>query len=70
MSGGSGNPKVDAAVYDSTVEEALPGKGWLKGPVSAKELDEIHNHLWVAARRFGVVQGDKIRNVDDLSECM
>eukprot|EP00973_Karenia_brevis_P083438 11573429-Karenia_brevis.AAC.1 len=69
-SGGSGDQHVDKAVYNSTIEETAVEKQWLRGPFTANELDRIHGDLWIAARRFGVVQGDKIRNVDDFSECM
>ena len=43
-------------------------KGWLAGPLSASQVSEVVGPLWTPSRRFGIVQGAKVRNIDDLSE--
>ena len=42
--------------------------GWTKGPLSEEQVTELLGEDWLACRRFGVVQGDKVRLIDDLSE--
>ena len=61
----SGDAEVDAQVYDSTIVEK--DNGWLTGPFTREELDASLGP-WVASRRFGLRQGKKLRNIDDLSE--
>ena len=39
-------------------------------PLSWDDTDPRHGGTWVPSRRFGVVQNDKIRPVDDLSESL
>jgi hypothetical protein len=63
--GPSGDPALDEAVYLATEEEVQ--KGWLLGPYSAEQLCEKVGRLWVPSRRFGVVQGGKVRPIDDFS---
>lgn len=63
-----GEDDVDVCrqVWSSTLSEVE--KGWLKGPLSADQVSEEVGPLWTPSRRFGIVQGGKIRNIDDLSE--
>ena len=61
----SARPDVDRAVYEKTIEEL--GEGQLVGAFTEEQLSEQLGPLWVAARRFGVVQGD-VRACDDYSE--
>ena len=49
---------------DSEVE-----KGWASGPFTEEEMTERMGPLWLPARRFGIEQGDKTRQIDDISEC-
>ena len=42
--------------------------GLLKGPIDRDQLKNEVGPLWIAARRFGIKQGPKIRPVDDFSE--
>ena len=42
--------------------------GGLKGPYSADELSSVVGPLWIAARRFGLQQGDKVRPIDNFAE--
>ena len=42
--------------------------GWIKGPYSSEELDRKFPEGWIPSKRFGVVQGSKVRAVDDFSE--
>ena len=55
----SSNPLTDNAVWDKTISEVE--KGWLKGPLPPHA---VPNH-YPLSRRFGVVQGPKVRCVDD-----
>ena len=57
---------VAKAVWSATLDESA--KGWLDGPLSAEEVTAKLGPLWTPSRRFGIVQGGKIRNIDDLSE--
>ena len=57
---------VAREVWDATLNEV--GKGWLEGPLTASEVSEKVGPLWTPSRRFGIVQGQKVRNIDDLSE--
>ena len=59
---------VARAVWQESLEQAQ--KGWLRGPFSSSEIDARVGPDWVASKRFGIVQGEKIRAVDDLSEYM
>ena len=39
--------------------------GWAEGPYTEDEVSDIlGDDLWVASRRFGVVQKDKLRQID------
>ena len=58
----SSNPITDDAVWEKTMAEL--GRGWLKGPLLAAE---VPNHCPLS-RRFGVVQGQKVRCVDDYNQ--
>ena len=53
--------ETDRAVWEKTLEEVE--KGWLVGPFDPKQIPS-HYPL---SRRFGVVQGEKTRCVDDFS---
>ena len=53
--------ETDRAVWDKALEEVE--KGWLLGPFEPKQIP-AHYPL---SRRFGVVQGEKTRCVDDFS---
>ena len=53
------NPSTDEAVWKKTLEEVE--RGWLVGPLSPESVAD-HCPL---SRRFGVVQGPKVRCVDD-----
>ncbi len=56
---------TDEEVYRLTVEECAEGKAL--GPVSAPWLQSELGSDWVPSRRFGIVQGDKVRQIDDCS---
>ena len=64
---GSGDDKIDHQLYSETLEER--DKGWLSGPLTLPEVDERFPGGWCACRRFGIIQGGKLRCIDDLSEC-
>ena len=57
---------VGGQVWESTENEVE--KGWLEGPLTAAQVSERVGPLWTPSRRFGIVQGGKVRNIDDLSE--
>ena len=68
----SAPPPCDAeraeAVWKATLEEAGPGKEWLRGPYTPEELRKELGPRWLGARRFGIVQSGKLRLIDDFSE--
>ena len=62
-----GKAPFDQGTWDATVEE-VETKGWLQGPFSWDELEEMFKGDWVPTRRFGIQQAGKLRVIDDLSE--
>ena len=58
----------DRAIWEATMDEVADGS--LKGPFTKEELDAKHGPRWTGARRFAVVQNDKVRPIDDFSEFM
>lgn len=62
----SGDPAIDKQVWDETVEESK--RGWLKDEMTEAQLDKLYPSGWTVCRRFGLQQGSKLRNIDDLSE--
>ena len=62
----SRDPDVAKAVWKETLEQK--DKKWLRGPFTFEEIDQKYGGTWIASKRFGVVQGEKTRAVDDLSE--
>jgi len=58
--------KEDDQLWDITMDEVKDGN--LRGPWSAEELEHRVGSLWVAARRFSIIQNDKVRPIDDFSE--
>ena len=57
----SGDLDVDQQLYDKTLAEVE--RGWLMGPLPWDSLEENA----VVSRRFGLVQGSKLRPIDDYS---
>ena len=55
----SGDPVLDAGVYDATMKEKA--RGFLRGPIAASAVP----HGGTLTRRFGVHQRDKVRPIDD-----
>ena len=62
--------EVAVAVWEKTMEQVASQKGWVKGPFTAEELTNRVGPHWIPARRFGVRQSGKIREVDDFSQYM
>lgn len=64
----SGDPDLDKRLYEKVLEEEKAG--WIAGPFSEEQLNKMLGPLWVASRRFGLLQdsGAKLRPIDDLSE--
>ena len=48
--------------------EAQFGKGWLEGPLTQAEVEQLVGPCWVPVRRFAVWQNGKWRFIDDASE--
>ena len=57
----SDNPKVNEAVWQQTLQEVTDG--FIEGPFDLKSIPADHP----VSKRFGVVQGSKIRCVDDFT---
>ena len=62
----SNDASVDQAVWAETLLEI--DKGWLTGPYNQDQVNLLLGNDWIASRRFGIRQGDKIRTIDDYSE--
>ena len=58
---------LDQELWDLTMEE-VKQKRWLDGPYSFEELECMFNGVWNPVRRFGLMQRDKLRAIDDFSE--
>ena len=54
-------------LYDTTLEEARE-KNWLEGPFQPGQVDDNMGSDWLPVRRFGVLQKDKLRPIDDFKE--
>ena len=63
--GPSEDAEMDAEIYRITKDE-IEAK-LLVGPFTTSDLDSRHGGSWIAARRFGIRQGSKIRQIDDFS---
>ena len=57
---------VRTHIWQEALKEAE--KGWLSGPFSEETLETMLGPRFIVSRRFGLVQSDKIRAIDDLSE--
>ena len=62
----SGDSGLDREIYEATIAEVKAGRAM--GPFTAEEVSRRLGPRWTAARRFGVVQNNKVRVVDDFSE--
>ena len=60
------DPESDALMWTTALEER--DAGWLQGPFEEADMDKRHGALWLAARRFVIVQSGKYRQIDDYSE--
>ena len=58
---------LDKTVWDLTLEEAESKS--IRGPLSIEEVESRVGKLWIAARRFPIKQGAKVRPIDDFSAC-
>ena len=67
MASSCGNPDVDLELWNKTLEEK--DKGWIEGPYDPDYITELFGHDWSTIRRFLVVQGSKVRPIDDGREC-
>ncbi|CAE7718275.1 bath-40, partial [Symbiodinium sp. KB8] len=55
-------------LWDITYAE-YRDKSWLEEPRTFSQLEQLMPEGWVPTRRFPVVQHDKLRPIDDLTEC-
>ena len=51
-------------LYETTLVEAGK-KGWLEGPIQPSQIDDYMGDNWLPVRRFGVLQKDKLRPIND-----
>ncbi len=56
------------AVWDTTLGEVE--KGWLQGPLNEQQVKQRLGPLFVASKRLGLEQADKIRQIDNMSESL
>ena len=62
------DPSVQQAVWDLTMNEV--DRGWLQGPFNEHQVRMRLGPLFVASKRFGLEQADKIKQIDNLSESL
>ena len=55
-------------LWEQTLKEASDS-GWMEGPFTWDQLNSEYGESWIPVRRFGLRQKDKLRSIDDLSEC-
>eukprot|EP00971_Amphidinium_carterae_P260717 5172389-Amphidinium_carterae.2 len=64
--------RIDSALVDVELWQQIEqerDQGWLMGPwTTSKEMQIAMNSLVVCSRRFSLVQGEKVRPIDDVSE--
>ena len=58
--------EASISLIDITMKQVRHGH--LEGPFVVQDLDALLGKFWITSRRFLVIQGDKLRPVDDLSE--
>ena len=56
------------AVWQITMEEVA--KGWIQGPLDEAQVAARLGPLFVASKRFGLVQSDKVRRIDNLTDSL
>ncbi|CAE7224116.1 unnamed protein product [Symbiodinium sp. CCMP2592] len=66
VSGDASHPD-DQELWDLTCAEA-DEKGWLHGPYTWEQLQNMFDSKWIPVRRFSIRQKNKLRPIDDLSE--
>ena len=57
---------VKEHIWNGALDEVA--KGWLSGPYDERQVAQLVGSRFVASRRFGLVQSDKVRAIDDMSE--
>jgi hypothetical protein len=62
----SSTPDLDNKVWSETIKER--DNGWMSGPFTLEEVEQRLGKQFVITRRFGVIQGGKVRPIDDFSE--
>ena len=60
------DPRVQQAVWDLTMNEV--DRGWLQGPFNEHQVRMGLGPLFVASKRFGLEQADRIKQIEYLSE--
>eukprot|EP00973_Karenia_brevis_P018766 2572908-Karenia_brevis.AAC.1 len=63
---GRAHTAVDMEVWRLTLAEV--DEGLLEGPLTQQEVEKRLGPLWTGARRFGIVQSNKTRPIDDFSQ--
>ena len=62
----SGNPALDTQVFDQRLEER--NCGWIDDPFTELQICDFLGPNWICCRRFGLLQGDKMRVIDDAKQ--
>ena len=62
------NRAVEDSVWKTTLEEVKDKL--LDGPFTREQIADMVGEEWIAARRFGLEQGDKIRPIDNFAQFM
>jgi hypothetical protein len=62
----SGSVRIDTDVMEGTKQECLAKVA--AGPFTREQIEQKHGKCWLPSRRFGILQGDSVRIIDDMSE--
>jgi hypothetical protein len=63
------NEELQKELFKTTLEEATE-KRWLDGPFDVKDMHEQLGDEWLPVRRFGIMQKEKLRPIDNFKESM
>ena len=61
--------ELQKELFETTLKEATE-KHWLEGPYDVDEVRSQMGDKWLPARRFGIMQKDKLRPIDNFKESM
>ena len=61
--------ELQKELFETTLREATE-KHWLEGPYDIEDVRRLMGDKWLPVRRFGIIQGNKLRPIDNFKESM